>query len=92
MQLKYKKKCAVCGEGAVMVWMYQKWFVKFCAGDLLLDIHGQVDQLRLKTIKLRLWLRTINILYAGDSWHTQNIQINKVMGESEKCVIYFMEN
>ena len=27
----------------------------------------------------------------GDSQHTQNIQINKVTGENEKCVFYFME-
>ena len=26
-----------------------------------------------------------------DSWHTQNIQINKVIGKNEKCVFYFME-
>ena len=29
--------------------------------------------------------------HAGDSQHTQNIQINKVIGENEKCVFYFME-
>ena len=28
---------------------------------------------------------------AGDSQPTQNIQINKVTGENEKCVFYFME-
>ena len=28
---------------------------------------------------------------AGDSQHTQNIQIKKVIGESGKCVFYFME-
>ena len=27
----------------------------------------------------------------GDSQDTQNIQINKVIGEYEKCVLYFME-
>ena len=27
----------------------------------------------------------------GDSRHTQNIQINKVIGENEKCVFHFME-
>ena len=27
----------------------------------------------------------------GDSQHTQNIQINKVTGENEKCVFYFTE-
>ena len=28
---------------------------------------------------------------AGNSQHTQNIQINKVIGENEKCVFYFTE-
>ena len=27
----------------------------------------------------------------GDRRHTQNIQINNVTGENEKCVFYFME-
>ena len=26
-----------------------------------------------------------------DSQHTQNIRFNKVIGENEKCVFYFME-
>ena len=26
-----------------------------------------------------------------DSWHTQNIQINKVIGENERCIFYFLE-
>ena len=26
-----------------------------------------------------------------DNQHTQNIQMNKVIGENEKCVLYFME-
>ena len=31
------------------------------------------------------------LYYEGDSRHTQNIQINKVIGENENCVFYFME-
>ena len=27
----------------------------------------------------------------GDTWHTQNIQTNEVIGENEKCVFYFTE-
>ena len=27
----------------------------------------------------------------GNCWHTQNIQINKVIGENEKYVFYFTE-
>ena len=34
MQIKI---CAVYGEGAVTDQTCQKWFVKFCAGDFLLD-------------------------------------------------------
>ena len=32
-------------------------------------------------------LRTINVILY--SWHTQNIKINKVIGENENCVFYF---
>ena len=31
------------------------------------------------------------LYHVGESWHTQNIQLNKVIGENEKCVFYFME-
>ena len=31
------------------------------------------------------------LYHMGDSQHTQNIQINKVIGENEKCVLYLME-
>ena len=29
--------------------------------------------------------------HVGGNQHIQNIQINKVTGENEKCVFYFME-
>ena len=32
-----KKKCAVCGEGAVTEQTCQKWFAKYCTGDFSLD-------------------------------------------------------
>ena len=31
------------------------------------------------------------LYHMGGSQHTQNIQINKVIGEIEKCVFYFTE-
>ena len=31
------------------------------------------------------------LYHMGDSWHTQNIQINKVIDENEKCIFYFTE-
>ena len=53
-------------------------------------LHGWVDQLKLTAIKLEHSL--ISILYhAGDSQHTQNIQINKITSENEKCVFDFTE-
>ena len=29
--------------------------------------------------------------HTGDSRHTQNSQISKVIGENKKCVVYFTE-
>ena len=34
---KTNKICAVCGEGTMTDPTCQKWFVKFCAGDLLVE-------------------------------------------------------
>ena len=31
------------------------------------------------------------LYHVGDSQHTQNIQMNKVIVENEKCVFHFME-
>ena len=31
------------------------------------------------------------LYHLGDNQHTKNIRINKVIGENEKCVFYFME-
>ena len=51
-----KKICVVCGEGAVTDRTCQKWFAKFCAGDLSLDDAPQsrrpveVDSDQIETI------------------------------------------
>ena len=76
-----KKICAVHEECAVNDQKCQKWFVKFCAGWYSTVWIGQ---LKLIEIKLRLQLRTM-LYNRGDIQHTQNIQINKVIGEDEKC-------
>ena len=48
----HKKFCVVYGEGAVTDRMRQKWFVRFRAGDFLLDEAPRlVDQLKLTAIK-----------------------------------------
>ena len=50
-QLKHTQKSfAVCGEGAVTDQICQKQFVKFHAGDFLMD---DADQLKLIAMKLR---------------------------------------
>ena len=60
-QLKCKKICAVHREGAVTDRMSQKWFVKFRAGDFLLDEAAQLGRpVEVIVIKSRHQLRTIN--------------------------------
>ena len=89
-----KTICVVYGEGVVTDWTCQKWFAKFYAGDFSLD-HApwsgrsvEVDSDQIKT----LFKNNQSLHHVGDSQHTQNIQINKVIGENKKCVFYFMEN
>ena len=50
-------------------------------------LYGQVDQLKLIVIKSK----QSTLYHVGDSQHTQNTQINKVIGENEKRAFYFME-
>ena len=76
------------GEGAVTGWAWQKWFAKFHAGDFLLDnaprpVEADSDQIE------TLIENSQPLYHTGDSWHTQNIQINKIIDENEKCVFYF---
>ena len=53
-------------------------------------LHGLVDQLKLIVIKSR--HREQSMFYhAGKCQHIENTQINKVIGENEKCVFYLME-
>ena len=62
--------------------------MKFCAGDFSLENAPQqgrpvdVDRDQIETL--------IENNQVGDSWHTQNIQINKVIGENEKKNISFI--
>ena len=52
-------------------------------------LHSWVDQMKWIVIKTRHLLRTINIIPMGNVWHTQNIHINKVIGENEKCLLSY---
>ena len=89
---KQKQICTVCGEGAVTDQMCQKWFVMFYAEDFLLD-----DALRLgrpvevDSDQIETLIENDQHSTMWESLHTQNIQINKVIGENEKCVLHVME-
>ena len=78
----------MCEEDAVTDRTCRQWFVEFRAGDLSLDDAPQsgrpaeVDSDQIQT------LTENNQPYTPweISQHTQNIQINKVIGENEKYV------
>ena len=78
----------------VSVWNVSKWFLKFRAGDVSLDDAPQsgrpveVEGLSNPDIN---WEQSM-LYHAGDSWHTQSIQINKVIGVNEKCLLFYRKN
>ena len=61
--------------------MCPKWFVKFHAGDFSLDDASRSG----RPVDTETLLR-IKLYHVGDSRHTKKIQINKGIGENEKCV------
>ena len=82
MQLKCNKKiCAVYEKCAVTDQMCQKWFIKFHASDLSLDnapwpgrpVEADSDQIE------TLIENNQHYTFMGDSRHTQNSQINKLV-------------
>ena len=78
-------------EGDVIDQLCQKWFVKFCVGDFLLDVAPQSGRpVEVDSDKLKHWEQS-TLYHTKDSWHTKNIQINKVIGGNENSVIYFVE-
>ena len=89
---EYKKIFVQCMEK--LLWLIE--CVKSSLQSFMVEIspwmmlHGQADQLKLKAIKYRHWGQS-TLYHMVDSQHTQNIQTNKVIGENEKCVFYFME-
>ena len=46
------------------------------------------NQLKLIVIKSKHWEQSM-LYHVGDCWHTQNIEINRVISENKKCVFYF---
>ena len=94
MQLTQKEISTVYEEGAITDQMCPKWFDKFLGTDYILPHNKQFFAVRLtyalEDIQQLSWpLPTRS--QVGDSQHTQNIQINKVIGENEKSVLYFTE-
>ena len=84
---KTKKICAMYGEGAVTDQMCQKSFAKFCAEDFLLDdAPWSGRQQKSIAIKSRHWEQSTSY-HMGDD--TLNIQIDKVIGENLKCLLYY---
>ena len=77
------------GEGAVTDRTCQKCFVKFRAGDFSLDDAPsssrpvEVDSNQIETL-----IENDQCYTTRDSQPTQNIQINKVVGENKKGVFY----
>ena len=69
------KICAVYGESAVTDWMGQKWFAQFRAGDFSLDNAPCLGRLVEVDSDQDINWEQSTLYHAGDSWHTQNIQI-----------------
>ena len=66
-----KKTCKVYGEGALTDWMCQKWFVKFCAGDFLLDDAPQSGRpIEVDSDQIR---KLIEYNYFYSMWEIANI-------------------
>ena len=91
---KKKKICAVHGEDAVTDQTRQMWFMKFCAGDLLVDDAPwsgrsvEVDGDQIETLfenNERFTTREI-------AYILKNIQGNKVIGENKKCLLFYRKN
>ena len=80
-------------EGAVTDQTCQKWSAKFRAGDYSLDDAPwlgrpvEVDSNQIETL-----FENNQLYHVGDSRHTQNIQINNVIGENEKCLLFYGKN
>ena len=94
MKLNAKKKiCALYGEGAGTDRTCQKWFVKFRAGDFLLDDApwwGRPVEIESEQIET---LIENNQCYT--MWEIANIlkisKSIKLLVKMKKCVFYFME-
>ena len=78
------------GEDAVADRMCQEWLAKFCAGDFSLDDTPRSGRpVEVDSDQIESLIENNQLYHSGDSRHTQNIQINKFIGENEKCAFLF---
>ena len=69
--------------------MCQKWFVEFHAGDFSLDNAPQLSRpVEVDSYQIKTLIENDQCYTTRDSQPTQNIQINKVVGENKKGVFY----
>ena len=66
------------------------WLTKYVRSGVRSFMHSQTSWSWQQSNQDINWEQSA-LNYAGDSRHTQNIQINEVTGENKKCVFYFME-
>ena len=80
-----KKICAVYGEGAVIDRTYQDglWSFKLEISRWTI-LHGHVTSSSLQRSNQDINWEQSMLYHMGDIRHTQNIQINEVIGENEK--------
>ena len=83
-----KKRFVQCVEKVLWVIEHVKSGLRSFLQISHWTILGQIEQLKLTVIKLKHWEQSA-LQHAGDSQHTQNIQINKLIGESEKCLLFY---
>ena len=73
-----------CGQRNMWKVVYEDSCWRFLAGRCsTVREPVKVDSNQIET------LRTIHLIHTGDSWHTQTIQINKVVSENEKCPLFY---
>ena len=88
-EVQDKKIYAVYGEGAVT----NRTCQTFCAGDFFagqwcaVNRSVEVDSNQNWDVN---WEQSM-LYHMGERGHTQNIQVNKFIGENEKCVFHFVE-
>ena len=84
-----KKMRAVYGEGAVTEHVESGLWSFVLEISCWTMLHGWVDKLKLIAIKRTHWEQSV-LYQIGDRQHTQNIQINKVIGDNEKNLSFIL--